>query len=436
MRHVFALSALVVAAGVSAVRADDLRQQQLYKLAEQAVSADEAAAARATGELRGAGTDGLQALFTVHRKLIDDGHRLKASRAATEEAVAWRRLAAALDMVAGQRDCYTSRLFWHTDLAAARRAAQQQGKPILSLRLLGNLTDELSCANSRFFRSTLYANHEVGNLLREHFVLHWESVRPVPRVTIDFGDGRKIETTVTGNSIHYVLDCQGRVLDALPGLYGPNAFRRELERGRQLAKDVSGLADADGQRELRSYHRQRTAEIQAAWRADLRQVGIEPVSTRQTRREPSEPPSPHAWTPEAAVTTDTVWMRLGALHAGDAQLDQASAALIAAQRMNVQNAVLAGRLAVSKAVVENPLLRMLASFQASLAVDTVRNEYLLHGQIHCWLAEANPVSLDALNDRVYAGLFATPKSDPWLGLLPANSYTGLENAGIVETAGQ
>lgn len=54
-------------------------------------------------------------------------------------------------------------------------------------------------------------------MLRQSFVLHWESVRPVPKVTIDFGDGRRIERTLTGNSVHVVLDSYGHPVDALPG---------------------------------------------------------------------------------------------------------------------------------------------------------------------------------------------------------------------------
>ena len=49
--------------------------------------------------------------------------------------------------------------------------------------LLGRLDEELSCANSRFFRTVLYANAEISAHLREHFVLHWQSVRPVPRIS-------------------------------------------------------------------------------------------------------------------------------------------------------------------------------------------------------------------------------------------------------------
>ena len=35
--------------------------------------------------------------------------------------------------------------------------------------MLGRLDEELSCANSRYFRTTLYTNAEVSALLRERF---------------------------------------------------------------------------------------------------------------------------------------------------------------------------------------------------------------------------------------------------------------------------
>src|SRR6478735_5042072 len=103
---------------------------------------------------------------------------------------AWR---AAVDQIGAQRGCTVSRLYWYTDLAAAKAAAESTGRPILSLRMLGKLTDEFSCANSRFFRTALYSNKDISDYLRVNFVLHWQSERPVPRVTIDFGDGRKIQ---------------------------------------------------------------------------------------------------------------------------------------------------------------------------------------------------------------------------------------------------
>jgi hypothetical protein len=60
---------------------------------------------------------------------------------------------------------------------------------------------------------------------------------------------------------------------------------------------------------------------------------------------------------------------------------------------------------------------MIAALRETMAQDTLRNEYDLHARIHQWLAAERP-TFEALNKRVYAELFLTPASDPWLGLKP------------------
>jgi hypothetical protein len=137
-----------------------------------------------------------------------------------------------LDQICAQKDAHTSLLYWFTDLDAAIAEAGRRQLPILSLRLLGRLDEELSCANSRFFRKLLYPEPQINQMLRRQFVLHWQSVRPVPRVTIDFGDGRRVERTLTGNSVHVVLDPRGRAVDALPGLLQPRIFVEQLAQAR------------------------------------------------------------------------------------------------------------------------------------------------------------------------------------------------------------
>lgn len=123
---------------------------------------------------------------------------------------------------------------WHTDLEQALAQARRTRRPVLSLRLLGNFDEELTCANSRFFKRMLHPEPRVARLLREAFVLHWQSVRPVPIVTIDFGD-RTITKPLTGNSLHLVLDPAGRPVDALPGLFDPETFARLLVRAHAIA---------------------------------------------------------------------------------------------------------------------------------------------------------------------------------------------------------
>ncbi|HEY5922068.1 MAG TPA: hypothetical protein VIV11_10380 [Kofleriaceae bacterium] len=140
-----------------------------------------------------------------------------------------------LDRVCAMKDAHTALLYWFTDLGAALAQARREKKPILSLRLLGRLDQELSCANSRFFRKLLYPDAQINRMLRDQFVLHWESVRPVPLVTINFGDGRRVERTLTGNSAHLVLDWRGRPVDVLPGLFDRDTFVLLLDQARRFA---------------------------------------------------------------------------------------------------------------------------------------------------------------------------------------------------------
>ena len=150
-----------------------------------------------------------------------------------------------------------ARLFWFTDLNAARAQAKREGKPILSLRLLGNLSDEYSCANSRLFRVLLYPNTQINRRLRDNFVLHWSSERPVPVATIDMGDGRVIKRTLTGNSAHYLLSADGQPLDVLAGLYAPAEFEKWLKNGADFARDWQAMNAEARPKLLADWHRGR-----------------------------------------------------------------------------------------------------------------------------------------------------------------------------------
>ena len=193
----------------------------LAGLATTALSGDPAS----VKSLREAGPPGLEALLREAAPQVAE-LRLNKVRLDADSILSLRT---AVDGVAGQRDAWASGLYWFTDLTAAKVEAVKTKRPILSLRLLGNLDEEYCCANSRFFRTVLYANEAVSKLLRGSYVLHWKSVRPAPLLTIDMGDGRRIKRTITGNSIHYLLDADGTVLNAFPGIYSPAGFMAALE---------------------------------------------------------------------------------------------------------------------------------------------------------------------------------------------------------------
>jgi hypothetical protein len=369
----------------------------------------------------------------------------------------------AVDAVAMQKDAWASRLYWYTDLEAAKAEAGRTGKPILSLRMLGKLNEDLSCANSRFFRTTLYANGTVGAYMREHFILHWESVRPVPVVTIDMGDGRKIVRTITGNSIHYVLDSRGRVVDGIPGLYGAKAFLGQLEVAEREARALGGMDDAGFVASAKRFHEKQGARILESWQSDLKKVadGTAPGTTKGVTlpihlveaptaidaskvamgkgklelpilRATSAAPAV-GWSSLDQQTDEALWNKIAALHGEDARLDAEAMKLVGAK---APPAAVAARVTMTKAIVESPMMRMLRNLQQSIAMDTVKNEYRLHPQIAGWLGAANrPVDLKRFNERVYAELFLTPSTDPWLGLAPADAYCAIDDGGVVATEG-
>jgi hypothetical protein len=420
------LGAIAFSAISSPQAARASEQPSLDSLVQQAASKDQTTSQQAIAKLREFKNDGVDAFWNAYQKDLPNNPQLRAT----------------LDAICQQKDCDASKLYWYKDLEAAKTASKETGKPILSLRLLGNLNDELSCANSRFFRTALYPNAAVSQLLRDRFILHWQSERPVPKVTIDFGDGRKLEQTLTGNSIHYVLDSEGRPVDAIPGLYSPQAFIENLKDAERAVSSVSNLnGDLNLRREiLVKYHRDRYAKLEKNWRSDLTRLRLPtqpllplavtdpqvsailasrltvgkmmvemPTLSRTTGEPLTEvtPPSPFA------KLSDANWARLARLYQNRVYLDQGS--------LNIMQRKLSPSASMSTVV---------SSFERAIAQDTVRNEYVFHAQIHNWFANgeflnSDTATLTALNRRVYDELFLTPASDPWLGLVNENVYTGL-----------
>lgn len=337
-----------------------------------------------------------------------------------EPAASLAALESRIDALAGQKDAVFSGLYWHRDLEQAKQAAEARGLPVLSLRLLGELTSDRSCANSRFFRTALYANEALAAWLRENVVLHWESVRPAPVVVIDMGDGRRIERTITGNSIHWLLLPDGQVVDGFPGLYGPWAFRGALEPAVETARRALERPAHARAGFLRDYHQ------------GLARAGVELLRAARDGNPPrAGEAAPLAITKcmverpllaalgDVPGPEDARWLRSACLYLDRCRLDARSRRLMLrksprSQRTPEAQAALAER------------------FEELMARDTARNEGGLRPVLHTWLATGAGGDLTALNRRVYAEMFLTPEDDPWLGLAPPGEYAALEEGGLID----
>ncbi len=439
------------------------KANDLESVAKKVISNNPDEVAKAIVELRQSKNSGLETLLKVFAPDIEK--HLSGITIAQEPN--WKKISQAIDIVSQQKDAHSSKLYWYTDFNQAQEAAKAAGKPILSLRLLGNLTDDLSCANSRFFRTILYPNKEISQYLQQNYILHWKSVRPAPKMTIDFGDGRKLERTITGNSIHYLLDSEGHLLDALPGLHSPKAFLFWLKRSLVIAKQNFMPPNKDGLRinYMLQYHRSCIGEAGTRLAKELEQIGEKDALTAltlgklpnfeqltsennqqlnsqivQISNTQSKPNALDA-TPIAmtkaiveapivrkmnnnldefkAVANDTTWNKLASAYLSEVQLDN--------------NSLILMRSKLSKEENTDSLTKVMDKLTFSIAKDTVYNEYLLHTQIHQWLLDAgNYKDLEAFNDKVYAELFLTPKTDPWLGLKSDDVYSAIEGDGLVK----
>ena len=417
------LGALFVAFPTHAIASD---KSILDSLVQQAASKDIPTSQQAVIKLREFKDAGVEAFWKAYQQDLPNNPQLRTT----------------LDAICQQKDCDASRLYWYKDLEAAKTASKESGKPILSLRLLGNLNDELSCANSRFFRTALYPNAGVSQLLRDRFILHWQSERPVPKVTIDFGDGRKLEQTLTGNSIHYILDSEGRPIDALPGLYSPLAFIENLKEAESAVSSVRNInGDLNLRREiLVKYHRDRLAKLEKNWQADLTRLRLPTQPLLQPTAATISPSALLA----SRLTLAKVMVELPTLSSVDRQVLTEVTPSSPFAKLSDSNWARLARLYQNRVYLDKGSLNLmqrklspsasirtvLNSFESAIAQDTVRNEYVFHAQIHNWFAngefvDSDSKSLTALNRRVYDQLFLTPANDPWLGLVNENVYTGI-----------
>lgn len=110
----------------------------------------------------------------------------------------------------------------------------------------------------------LFSNEIVATQINLYFEPVWESVRAVPMVTIDFGNGTVVRRTLHGNVATYVCNAQGHVLDILPGIYEPPTYVDRLKQLHLVHKMVAQTGyGGDVDAILQNYHRRQFEALQS-----------------------------------------------------------------------------------------------------------------------------------------------------------------------------
>ena len=366
----------------------------------------------------------VEEFFTMNSALL--------SREKLPETDAEKKASAEFDALCGQKDCAFSHLYWYRDLGEAQAEAKRLKRPILGLHLLGNLTDEYSCANSRFFRAILYSNPDLAEFLKKNFVLYWKSVRSVPQVTVEFGDGRKLRQTITGNSIHYLLNERGDVVDALPGLYEPGRFQAALE---EFLSAAPWRGEVSSPEAVASYHearllRQGKKNVPAKAKSKETAVEIVDVGT---------PEAVDASIRSVSKSFQEVgsYRALGLKEKSIEKINALYVGLLPLGAVDIRTQLHPESLKFIRLHTPNLSDKALSLFAQSLREDGMRNDTEHRVTLSRWLAEGKGrESLSAFNSEVYEKVFLTPENDPWMGLNPNTSYSALLQSGIQEGTGE
>lgn len=278
---------------------------------------------------------------------------------------------------------------WFASLPDALAEAKRTGKPILLLSMFGRLDEDMPCANARTLRATLFKDPEFKKFVTYEAIPAWEMVRAVPKVVIDFGDGKKIQRTVRGNAVMYLLNSDGKVIDAFPGVYAAHAFLPEIRTS------IETLAHANAPSVI-AYHKAHGKMVRASLTTlgkmvvespTLDMIGARPFAGAESTMKPS--------TPEQALFLQAA-KQITDLSLRPMRVDEVV--------LTVTGRPMEGRKPedIANEIIEN---------------DSLTNMTRVRPVVHLWLASRKDLPTpEEARDAVLETILKIPYKDPYFGL--------------------
>ena len=221
----------------------------------------------------------------------------------------------------------------------------------------------------------LFSHPEIAARLNEGFECAWQSVRAVPKIEIDFGDGRRLERTLNGNVATLFCTPQGELYDLVPGIVSPEEYLARLGEASRLFAALS--SSPDPRRLVGRYHQE-----------SARLARLAPALARaEIELELHQADMAKMWVEHSLKKA------LGNLH-----LARTSET---------------GRQGARQDAHGDP-----PAAENELAADTEHNRIHRYPLAHALLAEQPLAPWDSLTSRVYREILGVDLDDPWLGLAP------------------
>jgi len=232
----------------------------------------------------------------------------------------------------------------------------------------------------------------VAELISSRFEPAWQSVRDVPQVTIDFGEGHVVRRTLHGNIATYVCAPDGATIDVIPGLYDAATYKARLDEALALVETHEQWPAEQRAEMLRTYH------ARAELRRQTASLGIASVSKSGIER-----PTERVIVPRAAEPVPAVELT-----------DSKKFIELPTERTL--------RPSQTKDRVEAPVVRIAVAADGTrvnldlLARDTEHNEAVRRPLISAMLAEEGRHTPESLTRRIYRDVLDADLDDPYLGL--------------------
>jgi hypothetical protein len=256
-------------------------------------------------------------------------------------------------------------------------------------------------------------------------------------MTVQFADGRQIRRPITGNSMHLILTSNGRVLDALPGMYSPQQFLLALQRHTPAAVIPTRMPALDFGLPP-AFPRAVPASDRLTLTTEARANAYVAAGVTLQVTMPRMQPFPRPARPDAAAAGRLAMSKVAfegpSLRDGGLRdtLPPAVAVVDVPPVVFGANALALMALKSGEPAGSEAFTKRMTAFRQTVRQDTQINERELRPRVLEMIGRDGASDPEVFTARVYRDVFLMPLDDAWAGLNPDDVFTALPREGVHE----